>query len=99
MCEGVDAMRVRKKPVEVDAVQWRGDNTVEVEALAGANFEAIDPANPWDDDPDATAAVRDDLHGGTWIPLYDGDWIVRGVRGEMYPVRGSVFAETYEVMT
>jgi hypothetical protein len=92
-------VRVRKRPVEVDAVQWTGANVAEVEAFAGPNFQTFTPDNPYADDPDATAAVRDDLHGGTWVPMYDGDWVVRGVRGEMYPVRAEVFTETYEAVS
>ncbi len=26
-----------------------------------------------------------------------GDWIVRGIKGEFYPVKPEIFAETYEV--
>lgn len=86
----------RKRPIVIEAVQWTGTNATEVAALAGSDFEAIDPEEPWEDDPEATAAVRDDLHGGTWIPMYVGDWVIRGVRGELYPCRAAVFAETYE---
>jgi len=27
-----------------------------------------------------------------------GDWIIRGVKGELYPCKPDIFAETYEVM-
>lgn len=27
-----------------------------------------------------------------------GDWIIRGVQGEMYPVKPAIFAATYEVV-
>lgn len=27
-----------------------------------------------------------------------GDWIVRGVKGEIYPVKPDIFAETYEAL-
>lgn len=42
--------------------------------------------------------VFDELHD-TWVKLKRGDWIVRGIRGEFYPVEEAVFAETYEVFT
>jgi hypothetical protein len=27
-----------------------------------------------------------------------GDWIIRGVQGEFYPVKDSIFRETYEAV-
>lgn len=39
--------------------------------------------------------VFDYLHN-TWVEFKRGDWIIKGVRGEFYPVEESVFAETYE---
>lgn len=86
--------RFRKKPVEVTAVQWTGDNEDEIVAFAGDLFHAVDPEDRGDD-PDQTAAVMDALHN-TWVRVYDGQWIVRGVKGEFYPVAADVFAETYE---
>lgn len=34
------------------------------------------------------------LEGVCWCPL--GHWIVRGVRGELYPVESGIFEATYE---
>lgn len=31
-----------------------------------------------------------------WMRANRGDWIVKGVRGELYPVKPDIFAETYE---
>lgn len=86
--------RFRKRPVEVEAVQWTGDNEAELVAFAGDLFRAVDPEDRGDD-PDQTAAVMDTLHN-TWVRVYDGQWIVKGVKGEFYPCAGDVFAETYE---
>lgn len=30
------------------------------------------------------------------VSAEQGDWIVRGIAGELYPVRGDIFADTYE---
>ena len=90
------AATYRKKPVQVQAVQWCGDNAVQVEQFAGCNFELIDPAVQWCDDPEATAAIRDVRRGGTWQPLYTGDWVTKDVWGATFPVRAAEFAETYE---
>ena len=85
--------RFRKKPVEVTAVQWTGDNEAEVRALAGEHFHAVDPEDRGDD-PDQTAALLDEH--SAWVEVYDGQWIVKGVRGEFYPITSEVLAETYE---
>jgi hypothetical protein len=84
----------RKKPVVIAAVRWIGDNEREVASFARHCFKTIDPPDRGDD-PDMTAQVYDTLHA-TWVLLGTGDWIVRGVKGEFYPVRDDVFRETYE---
>ncbi|MBB6556182.1 hypothetical protein [Nonomuraea rubra] len=86
--------RFRKKPVEVTAVQWTGSNEAELVAFAGSDFEAVDPEDRGDD-PEQTAAVRHPVHG-TWVEVYDGQWIVRDAKGKFHPVAEDVFAETYE---
>jgi hypothetical protein len=86
----------RKKPVEVAAIRWTGENLTELRDFAGSKFEALhveDRANC--DDPEASAQVLDALHS-TWVLLYDGDWIIRGIQGEFYPCRPDVFEATYE---
>lgn len=87
-------MKFRKKPVVIDAVQWLGDNVNELGLFAGDKFDPF--TEPCDDDPDATAAVLDDLHS-TWVLVQTGDYIIKGIKGEFYPCRESVFDETYEV--
>lgn len=89
-------VRVRKKPVEVTAVQWTGDNVDELEWWTGNLFDRLGPEDSfYSDDPEATAQIFDKLHS-TWILMYTGDWVVRGVAGEFHPVRNSVFVDTYE---
>ncbi|MFE6126768.1 hypothetical protein ACFQ6Q_00625 [Streptomyces sp. NPDC056437] len=46
-------------------------------------------------DVDRVFSVYDHLHD-VWIPFEYGDWIIRGVQGELYPCKGDVFAVTYE---
>ncbi|MFD7996870.1 hypothetical protein [Streptomyces mexicanus] len=89
--------RYRKKPVEVDTIQWTGDNETDVQAFTGRqNFYALDDADrAGSDDPEATATVYDKLHS-TWVLVYTGQHIVRGVKGEFYPIAEDVLAETYE---
>lgn len=85
----------RKKPVVIEAVQWTGANLAEVRAFTGpANFYAVE-VDDQRDDPDIRAEVWDKLHS-TWVGVKDGQWVIRGVKGEFYPCDADVLAETYE---
>jgi len=84
----------RKKPVVITAVRWTGDNAEELRHFTGGRFETINPLD-LDEGSEMTAQVFDVLHN-TWVSMRTGDWIVRGVKGEFYPVRDDVFRETYE---
>jgi len=93
----VTVTRYRKKPVEITAVQWTGDNETAVQAFTGrSNFYALDDdERALGDDPEATATVYDKLHS-TWVLVYTGQHIIRGVRGEFYPIAPDVLADTYD---
>ena len=92
-------MKFKKKPVVIDAVQFNqeGDHP----AVKRAMF-APDGKCRWDEGDDG---VRD-VHGcrsGYYIPTLEGghevtpgDWIIQGVKGELYPCKPDVFAATYE---
>lgn len=86
--------RFRKRPVEVEAIQWTGDNEAELDAFTCGQFQALDPEDR-SDDPDMTGSVFDKLHS-TWVGVYTGQWVIKGVKGEFYPIAPDVLAETYE---
>lgn len=88
-------MKYRKKPVAVEAVRWTGDNFAELDAFAGTQFGTIHPDDRGDD-PDNDAQVYDKLHS-VWVPFSAGDWVIRGVQGELYPCKAEVFEATYDV--
>jgi len=87
----------QKRPVVIEAIQWTGDNEAEIVAWAGgALFNALDADDRAEcDDPDATAQVFDRLHS-TWVLVFTGQWVIRGVKGELYPIAADVLAETYD---
>lgn len=88
--------RFRKRPVVIEAIQWAGDNEAEIRDFAHGQFEALTAEDrEAAADPAATAQVFDSLHS-TWVLVYPGDWIIKGVVRECYPCRDSVFLETYE---
>ncbi|HZP54998.1 hypothetical protein [Actinocrinis sp.] len=83
----------RKRPVVVAALQWTGSNEAELAEWTGHRFESTAPGDYAD--PEITAIVYDELHS-TWVGVKTGQWIVRGVKGEFYPIDEAVLAETYE---
>jgi hypothetical protein len=85
--------RYRKKPVEIDAIQMTGGNTVAVVTFigeAGGRYRTV--THPTD-------ATQDEVYIQTLegeMRAVDGDWIIRGVQGELYPCKPAIFAATYE---
>lgn len=79
-------MKYRKKPVVIEAVQVpiSADDTAGWEALSEHIGERVGPHPP----------VIVTLEG--WMQSRPGDWIIRGVRGELYPCDPDIFEETYE---
>lgn len=78
--------KYRKKPVVIDAVQYRaGEQDAELagDVIAGRLRYAED------------GTVLIDTLEGTMIAR-PGDWIIRGVKGELYPCKPDIFAATYE---
>lgn len=78
--------RYRKKPVVIEAVQWTGANEADVRALGG---------DPHYELADGRMLIRT-LEGTMEAAV--GDWIVRGVKNELYPVKPDIFLATYEVV-
>lgn len=81
-------MRVKKIPVTVEA--WQLDHrlimTCGLAWVENAwNRGAIDYYKRW---------YIETLEGT--MKADDGDYLVKGVRGELYPVKGEIFWETYE---
>jgi hypothetical protein len=85
-----DVARWRKKPVEVEARQLVDDlrNHTEVARWIEANggHAEIPFAEP--------CLYIETLEGRMRAGI--GDWVVRGVKGEFYPVRDDIFEATYE---
>lgn len=87
-------MEFRKKPVVIEAFQWTGDETQTedpvwiVEAIKDGRVIFINSGTP-----KVTLAIR--TLEGTMIAQV-GDWIIKGVKGELYPCKPDIFETTYE---
>lgn len=84
-------MHVRKKPVEVTALQWTGDNEAFVRSFV---------AN------DSNIRMRGDnnidlynTEEKAWIPVALWHFIIKGIKGEFYPCSPEVFNRTYDIIT
>ncbi len=88
ICQKGANMKFRKKPVVIEAERLCTHNIKELENWCKGNIK------------------------GTALPLYErcidiqtlegemradiGDWIIKGVKGEFYPIKNDVFEATYE---
>ena len=84
-------MRVKKKPVIVDAFRW--DGTLEtLNRLRNLGVKMVSYVT----ETSVHSLVISSLEGEELVG--DGDWIVKGIKGEFYPVRSDIFELTYEVI-
>ena len=82
------AMKYRKKPVVVEAVQWTGENHAEMCEFIDPEVFEIKPKEGL-----IIHTLEGDHHASP------GDYIIKGVNGEFYPCKPDIFAKTYESST
>lgn len=75
-----------KRPVQVQAIRWSGAVSSALRAFLGGV--------PWL--VDRTHLLIPTLEGE--MRSSPGDYIIRGVTGEVYPCRGDIFKATYEAV-
>lgn len=80
--------KYRKKPVEIEAVQFTGKNINEI----WETFSAENIYGPTENNPDRLLIYT--LEGT--MRAYIGDFIIKGVKGELYPCKPDIFEATYE---
>lgn len=78
-------MKFRKKPVVIEAIQFLGDENGQ---------QIVDWIGKHDCGFYGTLMTINTLEGQ--MSAQCDDWIIRGVKGEFYPCKPDVFAETYE---
>lgn len=78
-------MKFRKKPVEVEAWQWQGQGPTDRPQWVNSAkcYLTYD-----------RALVIPTLEGE--MEASYGDWIIQGIKGEVYPCKPDIFAATYE---
>ena len=79
-------MRFRKKPVEIEAIQYVGTNLVQVaQFIADRDGQFI---------PSIGQIDIVTLEGT--MTASPGDWVICGTEGELYPCKPDAFAATFE---
>ena len=85
-------MKFRKKPVVIEAFEVHPDDGLTrrlppmwlVNAMVGGSVKAL---------PDGGLTIgtlEGEMHANV------GDWIIQGVKGELYPCKPDIFAATYD---
>jgi hypothetical protein len=82
--------KYRKKPVVIEAVQWTGKNLANVCSLAMTANREIEVV-----DTDKGLSIEIPTLEGV-MTASPGDWIIKGVQGELYPCKPDIFEATYE---
>lgn len=86
--------RYRKKPVEIEAVLYGGENLDEVAAFIGQLGKVEKTKLPGPGRGMHDGLVIRTLGGNVTASV--GDWIIRDARGEYRPCKPGVFADAYE---
>jgi hypothetical protein len=74
-----------KKPVQIEALQYTGNNFDELQAFCGEYLSGVLVYNK----PIRILTLEGPIYGQV------GDWIIRGVKGEYYPCKPDIFEQTY----
>lgn len=82
-------MRYRKKPVVIEAIEFKGfDNIEEVQEFMRGNVRIQFP-------PECDIVLLIETLEGVMVANV-GDYIIKGVKGEYYPCKAEIFHKTYE---
>ena len=86
-------MKFRKKPVVIDAIQYLPHgNCRSIAEFLGQPHDK----KSCEDGPIYPTWVIRTLEGD--MECRPGDWIIRGVNGELYPCKPDIFEKTYEAV-
>lgn len=83
------ALRYKKKPIIIEAMQLNFRNRDKIIEFGEGNVTLA-----WHDGY-LEGAFISTLEGGVYATY--GDYIIKGVDGEFYPCKSSVFEKTYEL--
>ena len=80
-----------KKPVVIEAIQYNGENIEAIEDFVGKKLSTV---------------MTSDVGVKLIIPTLEGytnaskdDWVIKGIKGELYPCKPDIFKEIYSLVT
>ena len=76
-------MKFTKKPVVIEAIQFKNANFAEIENFVGGDAEFRGG--------EIVIATREGA-----MCASPNDWIIKGVKGEFYPCKPDIFEATYD---
>lgn len=82
-------MKYRKKPVVIEAVRWTGKFDENISLFVFGHAEIRGLCEPY-------RLIVHTLEGDMEATV--GDYIIRGVNGEIYPCKPDIFEKTYEAV-
>jgi hypothetical protein len=82
----------RKKPVVIEAIQYPGFMTSEINNFIG---DSLISESKWDNGP--VGYFIKTLEGTSYM-LDKNDYIIKGIKGEFYPCKPDIFEMTYELV-
>jgi hypothetical protein len=85
-------MRYKKKPVEIEAVQFDGTSTSKVAIRQWMDGEEY--FKPMASTRDITTLTIETLEGP--MTAQPGDFIIKGIQGEFYPCKPDIFEQSYD---
>jgi hypothetical protein len=84
-------MKYIKKPVEIEAVQFTRNNWDEVKDFTNQTAHSLTIEKHINGIAYCIIPTLEGQHKAT-----EGDWIIKGVKGEFYPCKPDIFNMTYE---
>lgn len=91
--ERMKSLKFRKKPVEIEAMFW--SKAMDDSYLSGLMRWLNDGGAQWQLAGDGAVLIHT-LEGD--MLANDGDWIIKGVKGEFYPCKPDIFEATYDAV-
>ncbi len=86
--------KFRKKPVVIEAIQYTGNNGLELHKWTKGVVIQSPVLEPTESNPTGSYVQVITLEG--IMTGVVGDWIIQGVSGEFYPCKPDIFEATYE---
>lgn len=90
-------MKFRKKPLVIEAERWLGGDYGWLGKFCGQNWGRAD-AKGYQQPCDEEQVVVFNSEEQCWLHVPVGHWLIRGIKGELYPCAPAVFQATYEMV-